>query len=73
MLLLQALEANKILAASLYGANMTVHLVHKTQDVNQYCSSRPRNTYCYRKITLRQKVNEDGTYTEDGNAFASAV
>ncbi|WP_172616794.1 MBG domain-containing protein [Limosilactobacillus reuteri] len=64
-------EANKI-AASLYGANMTVHLVHKTQDVTNTAPAAQET----RTVTVnyvKTKVNEDGTYTEDGNAFASAV
>lgn len=64
-------EADKI-AGALYGANMTVHLVHKTQDVTNTDPAAQES----RTVTVnyvKTKVNEDGTYTEDGNAFTSAV
>ena len=64
-------EANKI-AASLYGANMTVHLVHKTQDVTN-TEPAAQETRTVTVNYVKTKVNEDGTYTEDGNAFTSAV
>ncbi|MCH5357891.1 MBG domain-containing protein [Limosilactobacillus reuteri] len=64
-------EANKI-AASLYGANMTVHLVHKTQDVTN-TDPAAQETRTVTVNYVKTKVNEDGTYTEDGNAFTSAV
>ncbi|EDX43010.1 MBG domain-containing protein [Limosilactobacillus reuteri] len=49
-------EANKI-AASLYGANMTVHLVHKTQDVTNTDPDAQET----RTVTADfVKVNEDG-------------
>ncbi|WP_270253422.1 MBG domain-containing protein, partial [Lactobacillus johnsonii] len=64
-------EANKI-AASLYGANMTVHLVHKTQDVTN-TDPGAQETRTVTVNYVKTKVNEDGTYTEDGNAFTSAV
>ncbi|MGI1802251.1 MBG domain-containing protein [Limosilactobacillus reuteri] len=64
-------EANKI-AASLYGANMTVHLVHKTQDVTN-TDPAAQETRTVTVNYVKTKVNEDGTYTENGNAFTSAV
>lgn len=48
------------------------NLVHKTQDVTDtdpYAQETRTVTVNY----VKTKVNEDGTYTEDGNAFTSAV
>lgn len=59
-------------APSFYGANVVVHLVHKTQDVTNTDPAAQES----RTVTVnyvKTKVNEDGTYTEDGNAFTSAV
>lgn len=59
-------------APSLFNANVVVHLVHKTQDVTDtdpYAQETRTVTVNY----VKTKVNEDGTYTEDGNAFTSAV
>ncbi|WP_217961668.1 MBG domain-containing protein [Lactobacillus intestinalis] len=64
-------EADEI-AAALYGANMTVHLVHKTQDVTN-TDPAAQETRTVTVNYVKTKVNEDGTYTEDGNAFTSAV
>ena len=64
-------EADKI-AGTLYGANMTVHLVHKTQDVTN-TDPAAQETRTVTVNYVKTKVNEDGTYTEDGNAFTSAV
>ena len=57
---------------ALTGATMTIHLKHRTQDVT---NSDPQAQET-RKVTVnyvKAKVNDDGTYTEDGNAFDSAV
>ncbi|MCC4324316.1 BspA family leucine-rich repeat surface protein [Limosilactobacillus reuteri] len=59
-------------APSLFNANVVVHLIHKTQDVTNTAPAAQET----RTVTVnyvKTKVNEDGTYTEDGNAFASAV
>lgn len=59
-------------APSLFNTNIVVHLVHKTQDVTDtdpYAQETRTVTVNY----VKTKVNEDGTYTEDGNAFTSAV
>ena len=59
-------------APSLFNANVVVHLVHKTQDVTDTDSAaQERRTVTVNYV--KTKVNEDGTYTEDGNAFTSAV
>lgn len=59
-------------APSLYGANVVVHLVHKTQDVTN-TDPAAQETRTVTVNYVKTKVNEDGTYTEDGNAFTSAV
>ncbi|KEK16338.1 LPXTG-motif cell wall anchor domain protein [Limosilactobacillus reuteri] len=64
-------EADKI-AGALYGVNITVHLVHKTQDVTN-TDPAAQETRTVTVNYVKAKVNEDGTYTEDGNAFTSAV
>lgn len=59
-------------APSFYGANVVVHLVHKTQDVTN-TDPAAQETRTVTVNYVKTKVNEDGTYTEDGNAFTSAV
>ncbi|MRG62572.1 BspA family leucine-rich repeat surface protein [Lactobacillus reuteri] len=59
-------------APSFYGANVVVHLVHKTQDVTN-TDPAAQETRAVTVNYVKTKVNEDGTYTEDGNAFTSAV
>lgn len=59
-------------APSFYGANVVVHLVHKTQDVTS-TDPAAQETRTVTVNYVKTKVNEDGTYTEDGNAFTSAV
>ena len=49
-----------------------VHLVHKTQDVTD-TDPAAQETRTVTVNYVKTKVNEDGTYTEDGNAFTSAV
>ncbi|MRH72546.1 BspA family leucine-rich repeat surface protein [Lactobacillus reuteri] len=59
-------------APSLYGANIVIHLAHRTQDV----TNTDPQAQATRTVTvnyIKTKVNEDGTYTEAGNAFTSAV
>ena len=53
-------------------ANVVVHLVHKTQDVTN-TDPAAQETRTVTVNYVKTKVNEDGTYTEDGNAFTSAV
>ena len=59
-------------APSFYGANVVVHLVHKTKDVTN-TEPAAQETRTVTVNYVKTKVNEDGTYTEDGNAFTSAV
>ncbi len=59
-------------APSLFNANVVVHLIHKTQDVTN-TDPGAQETRTVTVNYVKTKVNEDGTYTEDGNAFASAV
>ena len=59
-------------APSLFNANVVVHLVHKTQDVTN-TDPAAQETRTVTVNYVKTKVNEDGTYTEDGNAFTSAV
>lgn len=59
-------------APSFYGANVVVHLVHKTQDVTN-TDPAAQETRTVTVNYVKTKVNEDGTYTEDGDAFTSAV
>lgn len=59
-------------APSFYGANVVVHLVHKTKDVTN-TDPAAQETRTVTVNYVKTKVNEDGTYTEDGNAFTSAV
>ena len=59
-------------APSLFNANVVVHLVHKTQDVTD-TDPAAQETRTVTVNYVKTKVNEDGTYTEDGNAFTSAV
>ena len=49
-----------------------VHLVHKTQDVTD-TDPGAQETRTVTVNYVKTKVNEDGTYTEAGNAFTSAV
>ena len=65
-------ETTPAVEDALTGATMTIHLKHRTQDVT---NSDPQAQET-RKVTVnyvKAKVNDDGTYTEDGNAFDSAV
>lgn len=59
-------------APSLFNTNVVVHLVHKTQDVTD-TDPAAQETRTVTVNYVKTKVNEDGTYTEDGNAFTSAV
>lgn len=59
-------------APSFYGANVVVHLVHKTQNVTN-TDPAAQETRTVTVNYVKAKVNEYGTYTEDGNAFTSAV
>ncbi|WP_433596910.1 MBG domain-containing protein [Limosilactobacillus reuteri] len=59
-------------APSLFNANVVVHLVHKTQDVTN-TDPAAQETRTVTVNYVKTKVNEDGTYTEAGNAFTSAV
>lgn len=59
-------------APSLFNANVVVHLVHKTQDVTD-TDPGAQETRTVTVNYVKTKVNEDGTYTEAGNAFTSAV
>lgn len=59
-------------APSLFNANVVVHLVHKIQDVTD-TDPAAQETRTVTVNYVKTKVNEDGTYTEDGNAFTSAV
>ena len=59
-------------APSLFNANVVVHLVHKTQDVTN-TDPAAQETRTVTVNYVKTKVNEDGTYTETGNAFTSAV
>lgn len=54
-------------APSLYGANIVIHLAHRTTETTEQQTRQVTVNY------VKTKVNEDGTYTEDGNAFDSAV
>lgn len=57
---------------SLFDANPTIHLIHRTKDVtNTVPAAQETRTVTVNYV--KTKVNEDGTYTEDGNAFTSAV
>lgn len=59
-------------ASSLFDANIVIHLVHKTQNVTD-TDPKAQETRTITVNYVKTKVNEDGTYTEDGNAFTSAV
>ena len=59
-------------APSLFNTNIVVHLVHKTQDVTN-TDPAAQETRTVTVNYVKTKVNKDGTYTEDGNAFTSAV
>lgn len=63
---------NATAAPSLFNANVVVHLVHKTQDVTD-TDPGAQETRTVTVNYVKTKVNEDGTYTEAGNAFTSAV
>lgn len=54
-------------APLLFDANITIHLIHRTKDVTDTETRTVTVNY------VKTKVNEDGTYTEAGNAFTSAV
>lgn len=57
---------------SLFDANTTIHLIHRTKDVTN-TDPAAQETRTVTVNYVKTKVNEDGTYTEDGNAFTSAV
>ena len=59
-------------APSLFDANIVIHLIHRTQNVTD-TDPKARETRTITVNYVKTKVNEDGTYTEDGNAFTSAV
>lgn len=51
----------------------TIHLIHRTKDVTNTDPVAQEETRTVTVNYVKTKVNEDGTYTEDGNAFTSAV
>ena len=55
-----------------FDANITIHLIHRTKDVTN-TDPAAQETRTVTVNYVKTKVNEDGTYTEDGNAFTSAV
>lgn len=57
---------------SLFDANTTNHLIHRTKDVTD-TDPAAQETRTVTVNYVKTKVNEDGTYTEAGNAFTSAV
>ncbi|MBB1128210.1 MBG domain-containing protein [Limosilactobacillus balticus] len=59
-------------APSLFDANIVIHLIHRTQNVTD-TDPKAQETRTVTVNYVKTKVNEDGTYTEDGNAFTSAV
>ncbi|MBB1069396.1 KxYKxGKxW signal peptide domain-containing protein [Limosilactobacillus sp. RRLNB_1_1] len=52
---------------ALTGATITIHVVHRTQTTTQTQTRTATVNY------VKAKVNEDGTYTEDGSATTSSV